>query len=149
MISRSRKLKLKCIGYVCISVCIANSITSCCHGLRFRRLFATRSPILIGRECVRACVHASSFGAYRCIVSASMHVEAAQTNKKSRTARGIRKVATDGSSLKLVGAEVVSQPPTISQCLRVLLLVAAHCTLNVVFTRNLWPRCNRGIQYRF
>jgi len=39
-------------------------ITSCCHGLRFRRSLATRSPILIGRECVRACVHASSFGAY-------------------------------------------------------------------------------------
>jgi len=63
---------------------------------------------------VRACMR-RAFGAYRCIVSASVHVDAAQTNKKSRTARGIRKVATDGSSLKLVGAEVVSQPPTISQ----------------------------------
>lgn len=50
------------------------------------------------RACEHACVRArvgsaSSFGAHRCIVSASVHVDAAQTNKKScrRTTGGIRK----------------------------------------------------------
>ena len=56
-------------------------------------------------------------------------------------------MAADGSSLKLVGAEVVSQSPTtISQ-----IMPASAATgrlvrtmyLNVVFTRNLSPRYNR------
>lgn len=44
-----------------------------------------------------------------------MHVDAAQANKKSPAGRA-REVAADGdgSSLKLVGAEVAFQPPTIS-----------------------------------
>jgi len=45
-----------------------------------------------------------------------VHVDAAQANKKSPEGSA-REVAADGggSSLKLVAAEVASQPPTISQ----------------------------------
>ena len=50
------------------------------------------------RECIGACRRSAN-----------------KQEESRRIARGIRKVAADGSSLKLVGAEVVSQPPTISQ----------------------------------
>lgn len=52
-------------------------------------------------------MHRECNGACRC--------SANKQEESRRTARRIRKVAADGSSLKLVGAEVVSQPPTISQ----------------------------------
>jgi len=47
------------------------------------------------RECIGACRRSAN-----------------KQEESHRIARGIRKVAADGSSLKLVGAEVVSQSPT-------------------------------------